>query len=130
MINQNTLDFLKKLEKNNNKEWFHSHKAEYQEARGNFLEVTQRLINEIGQFDEEIKYSELESKKCVMRINRDIRFSKDKSPYKTNFFAFINPGGKKNPTAGYYFSLKPGGESFIGGGVYMMEKNAIKCCSA
>lgn len=120
MISSETLQFLTDLKANNHKAWFDEHKAVYQDARSNFLQVVQELIDGISQFDASVASSGLEAKKCIMRINRDIRFSKDKSPYKTNFFAFINREGKKSPFAGYYFSVEPG-ESFYGGGIYMPE---------
>ena len=66
------------------------------------------------------------AKDCVFRINRDVRFSKNKDPYKTNMGASINSGGKKAMTAGYYFHFEPGGKSFVGGGLYMAEPDKIK----
>ena len=120
MIPNETLQFLTGLGANNHKDWFDEHKAAYQDARSNFLQVVQKLIDGLSVFDPSIASSGLEAKKCIMRINRDIRFSKDKSPYKTNFFAFINREGKKSPFAGYYLSVEPG-ESFHGGGIYMPE---------
>lgn len=118
MIHKDTLSFLSDLEKNNHKEWFDANKARYQAARSNFLENVQMLIDGIGSFDEEILHAHLDPKKCIMRINRDIRFSNDKRPYKSNFFAFINRDGKKSPFGGYYLSIQPG-ESFFGTGIYM-----------
>ncbi len=118
MIQKATLDFLKDLKKNNAKEWFDPNRAAYDEAKKDFLELIQQLINGISEFDKGVADAHLDPKKCIMRINRDVRFSKNKDPYKTNFFAFINEGGKKSNQAGYYFQLQPG-SSFAGGGVYM-----------
>jgi uncharacterized protein (TIGR02453 family) len=124
MIRKETLSFLSELKRNNHKVWFDQHKKEYQAARINFLDVTERLIGALSDFDPAIRSSELSAKQCIMRINRDIRFSKDKSPYKTNFFAFINREGKKSPFAGYYLNVQPG-ESFTGGGIYMPEPSVL-----
>lgn len=124
MIQQSTLTFLEELKENNYKEWFHEHKALYQRARENFLDLTHQLIEQIGEFDEGVLTSNLEPKRCIMRINRDIRFSKDKTPYKTNFFCTIKKGGKKSPYGGYYLSISPN-ESFIGAGAYMPEKPVL-----
>jgi uncharacterized protein (TIGR02453 family) len=120
MITTSTLDFLRELKLNNDRGWFEEHKKEYQHAYGEFFDTVVQLILAIGRFDPDIAESHLDPKSCIMRINRDIRFSKDKSPYKTNFFAFINKGGRKSPFGGYYFHLEPGA-TFIGGGIYMPE---------
>lgn len=117
MIQKTTLDFLKELKKNNAKEWFDAHRADYEAARQDFLDLVQQLITGISEFDQGVADAHLEPKKCIMRINRDIRFSKNKDPYKTTFFAAINEGGKKSNKALYYFQLQPGA-SFGGGGVY------------
>lgn len=118
MIEKSTLDFLSKLKKNNNKEWFDKHRQEYEIAKANFLEFIEELIPSIAKFDPSVKH--LEAKKCVFRINRDVRFSHDKTPYKTNMAATISPGGKKSFTAGYYFHMQPGG-SFLAGGMWQPE---------
>jgi len=110
------LPFLKKLAKNNNKPWFDENRALYINAKTEFEGFVQSLIESYGKHDPTIGH--LLPKECIFRINRDVRFSKDKSPYKTNFGAFINSGGKKSPLAGYYLHIEPGG-SFVGGGLYM-----------
>jgi uncharacterized protein (TIGR02453 family) len=117
-IKKTTLGYLKAIEKNNNREWFLENKSLYNEARGNFEAFVQELIDEITVFEPIMKG--LEVKSCVYRFNRDIRFSNDKSPYKTHFGAFIVRGGKKNgdKLAGYYFHIEPG-KSIIAGGAYM-----------
>jgi uncharacterized protein (TIGR02453 family) len=120
MITSTTLDFLSNLKANNTRAWFDEHREEYQKAQGDFLDTVVQLLALIASFDGEIAVSYLDPKSCIMRINRDIRFSKDKTPYKTNFFAFINKGGRKSPYAGYYLHIEPGA-SFIGGGIYMPE---------
>lgn len=124
MIQKQTTEFLSNLRENNNRDWFEANKPVYQKAHKNFLDFTQALINGLAAFDEDIRNSHLDAKKCVMRIFRDVRFSKDKSPYKPNFFAYINKGGKKSPFGGYYFNLEPGA-SFFGGGIYMPESKVL-----
>ena len=117
-IRKSTLDFLLKIKSNNNREWFNTNRSFYSEAKDNFESFVQKLINEIADFEPIIK--ELEVKSCVYRINRDIRFSNDKSPYKSHFGAFIVRGGKKNGDkfAGYYVHIEPG-NNMIAGGAYM-----------
>jgi uncharacterized protein (TIGR02453 family) len=118
MIQAATLKFLKDLKKNNTKEWFDDNRKSYENAKDDFLEFTQQIISGVEKFDDNILKANLDTKKCISRLNRDVRFSKDKSPYKTNFFAMINQGGKKSNLACYYLQLQPG-NSFNGGGVYM-----------
>ncbi len=118
-----TYNFLNKLKKNNNKEWFDQHKSEYLEIKAEFEEFITRLIKEISVFDDSVK--ELEAKKCIFRINRDVRFATDKSPYKTNLGASIKPGGKNSGKAGYYVHIGPKGASFIAGGLYMPEAASL-----
>jgi len=108
--------FLKELKKNNNRDWFQENKAKYQQAFDHFLDIAQFIIDELGKSDKEI--SLLQPKDCVFRIYRDVRFSHDKTPYKTHFGAYFAPGGKGSPNPGYYLHLSPGGESFMGGGLY------------
>jgi uncharacterized protein (TIGR02453 family) len=118
MLQAATFKFLKDLKKNNNKEWMDSNRKVYENAKADFLLFTQTLLEGIATFDTSIVEAKIEPKSCISRLNRDIRFSKDKTPYKTNFFALISRGGKKSNFAAYYFQLEPGG-SFSGGGVYM-----------
>ena len=119
MIQSATLTFLKKLKSNNNKPWFDANRSMYESAKADFLQFTTSLIDGIEKFDKDIAAAGIEPKKCISRINRDLRFSKNKEPYKTNFFALISKGGKKSNAAAYYFQLEPGNNSFVGGGVYM-----------
>jgi uncharacterized protein (TIGR02453 family) len=117
-INKTTLDFLNSLKYNNNREWFLNNQTDYKEAKNNFESFVQEVINEIAGFDPIMRG--LEVKNCVYRINRDIRFSNDKTLYKSHLGAFIVRGGKKNGDkyAGYYFHVEPG-KSMIAGGAYM-----------
>lgn len=118
-----SLSFLRDLKQNNNRDWFHDNRSRYDEAKGEFLIFVQDLINEIQVFDPSV--GSVTPKDSMFRINRDIRFTKDKSPYKTNFGAFIVPGGKKSGHAGYYFHLDPDG-SFAAGGVYRPMPDILK----
>lgn len=124
MLQLSTVRFLKELKKNNNKPWFDNHREKYISAKNDFENFVENLLNSISSFDDDIK--ELPAKKCTFRINRDIRFSKDKTPYKTNMGASINKGGKKSIFAGYYFHLEPGGKSFAGGGLWMPSVPELK----
>ncbi len=124
MLQPSTIQFLKDLKKNNHKEWFEANRKQYEAAKSDFAALVQEVIKEHGKKDETI--ATLLAKDCMFRINRDVRFSKDKSPYKTNFGASINRGGKKSTLAGYYFHLEPGTESFVGGGIWMPEPENLK----
>lgn len=116
MLQASTLKFLKDLSKHNNKPWFDAHRQQYDDAKKDFETFIQTLIDKHGRRDTYIK--ELTARNCLFRINRDIRFSKDKTPYKTNMGASISRGGRKSIYAGYYFHLEPG-QSFVGGGIWM-----------
>lgn len=118
MIEHETLDFLKKLEKNNNRDWFQANKKTFDSAQDNMTAFAGYLIGQIGKFDEAV--ADIDPKTCVFRIYRDVRFSKDKSPYKTNLGAYIAPGGRKSMQPGYYFHLQPG-RSFIAGGKHIPD---------
>jgi uncharacterized protein (TIGR02453 family) len=123
MLEPQTLKFLNQLKKNNNKPWFDDHRAQYEAARIDFSNFIQLVIDAVQKTDTTI--TGLTSRECMFRINRDIRFSKDKTPYKTNFGASIKRGGRKSVYAGYYFHCSPG-ESFIGGGLWMPEAVDLK----
>src|SRR5882672_4375880 len=99
MLQPSTIKFLKDLNKNNNKPWFDHHRDEYDHAKQDYANFIQRVIDRHAKTDPAI--GSLTAKECMFRINRDIRFSKDKTPYKTNFGASINRGGKKSIFAGY-----------------------------
>lgn len=118
------IDFLTLLKDNNDKAWMDANKDFYQQARSEFILLIDYLLQDLKQFDPGIEG--LTAKDCIFRINRDIRFSKDKSPYKTNFGASISDGGKKSLSAGYYLHIQPGHESFIGGGLYMPPGDQLK----
>lgn len=122
MLEASTLDFLKELKENNNRDWFTAHKKEYQKAKSNMDEFVAELLKGIATFDPAI--AELEPKHCVFRIYRDVRFSKDKSPYKTNMGGYMCKGGKKSPYGGYYLHIEPGG-CFLAGGMYMPPNDIL-----
>jgi uncharacterized protein (TIGR02453 family) len=116
MLPSSVFKFLKDLGKHNDKTWFEANRKTYESVKADFNKTVEELIAGIADFDEPI--GELEAKKCMFRINRDVRFSKDKSPYKTNMGASFNKGGKKVQNAGYYFHCEPG-RSFVAGGLWM-----------
>ena len=116
MLQNTTLQFLTNLQKNNNKPWFDANKKVYESAKADMVQLTQQIIDVVAVFDAPI--GELQPKNCMFRINRDVRFSKNKEPYKTNMGASFNAGGKKINNAGYYFHCEPG-QCFAAGGFYM-----------
>jgi uncharacterized protein (TIGR02453 family) len=116
MLQASTLKFLKDLKKNNNKPWFEKHKDLYIGAKEDIEDLVEQVIAGLGKADTEI--ANLQPKDCTYRIYRDVRFSKDKTPYKINMGAYLNKGGKKFPTAGYYMHFEPG-RNMAGGGLWM-----------
>ena len=123
MLQPSTYKFLKALQKNNNREWFAQNKQYYESAKNDFENFVNKLIDEICKFDKSV--SGLNSRDCIFRIYKDVRFSKDKTPYKINLGASIDPGGKKSGNAGYYFHIQPGNKSFIAGGSYIPDKDRL-----
>lgn len=110
------LKFLKDIAKNNNREWFEKNKPRYLEAKQQFEDFLEALHKEFLKFDEGL--AGLNPRKLGFRIYRDVRFSKDKSPYKINMGAGFSPGGKMMQEPGYYIHIEPG-KSFVAGGMYM-----------
>ena len=125
MIQAQTLQFLSELKENNNKPWFDTNRKTYETAKKNFAEVVQELIKSIEKFDKSIEEAQLEVKNCTFRINRDVRFSKNKDPYKTNLGASFSKGGKKAHSAGYYLQIDPN-HCFLAGGIWMPEPDDLK----
>jgi uncharacterized protein (TIGR02453 family) len=123
MLQPATLQFLKNIAKNNNKPWMDANRAAYLAAKEDFENLVAKVIEKTGGFDADIK--ELEPKNCTFRLNRDVRFSKDKSPYKNNFGASFARGGKKSIASGYYFHCQPG-NAFAGGGLWMPMPPELK----
>jgi uncharacterized protein (TIGR02453 family) len=122
VIETSTLKFLKELEKNNNREWFQTNKKRFDAASDNVTAFAGYLIGQIGKFDPAV--ASVDPKSCVFRIYRDIRFSKDKSPYKTNLGAYISPGGRKSMRPGYYIHIQPA-ECFIAAGKHMPDASEL-----
>jgi uncharacterized protein (TIGR02453 family) len=124
MIKPETFSFLADLIDNNNREWFALNKERYDIARENVLDFVQHLIPELAKIDPLIS-SEIDPKKSVMRIYRDVRFSKNKDPYKNNFGIWFSAKLKGGNEPGYYLHLQPG-KSFVAGGYWMPEAIHLK----
>ncbi len=116
MNTQLIISYLSELSRNNNREWYHSHKEEYKEACAAFEALLQELILEIGKTDSSILHNE--PKDLTFKIVRDTRFSHDKSPYHPAFRAHIGAKGKLPVPVGYYLMIKPQNQSFLGGGLF------------
>ena len=126
MIEKETFDFLKDLRKNNNRDWFKSHKQRYETAKDNVEQFIDQLISKISKFDPSISHHT--GKSAMFRIYRDVRFSKDKSPYKTHFGAHVTGALKKSEIhsrAGYYIHISPG-DTMLAGGAYMPQGPWLK----
>ena len=121
------MGFLAQLASNNNRPWFEAHRPDYERARLLFESFVQELILGIGLFED---MGGVTAKDCIMRIYRDVRFSKDKSPYKTGMGASIGPGGKKAYRFHYYLHLQPGGESMVAGGLHEPEPAQVNAFRA
>ncbi len=119
---KNVIDFLNRLSENNNRDWFNEHKAEYLSAQATFNEFVGRVIALVSSFDSEI--IGVEPKNAVFRIYRDVRFSADKSPYKTNFAAAISGAGRSVSAPVYYFHVKPN-ENIVAGGIYRPDSSQL-----
>ncbi|MFD1000146.1 DUF2461 domain-containing protein [Ohtaekwangia kribbensis] len=117
------LKFLKDLAKNNDREWFEKNKPKYLEAKESFDEVVANLLGEMIKFDDSL--GGLDPKKLVFRIYRDVRFSKDKRPYKNNFGAAMSAEGKGLGTPGYYFQIQPGNQSFVAIGLFQPQPEIL-----
>lgn len=123
MLNPDLLNFLSELKQNNNREWFEENRERYKELREHFINFISILIHELSAMDKSLGYPE--ARKTVFRINRDIRFSKNKEPYKTNMGSFISGGGKKIALPGYYFHIEPGA-CMLAGGMYRPPAPELK----
>ena len=125
-ITKNTLQFLKDLKQNNNREWFLDNKSRYESAKDEFEIFVDSVIGGITKFDPGIGHHK--AKSCVFRIYRDVRFSKDKSPYKTHFGAHVTSAVSRSEIhsrAGYYIHIEPG-ESMLAGGAYLPQGDWLK----
>jgi uncharacterized protein (TIGR02453 family) len=122
-MDQKVLSFLTELNLNNNREWFTENKASYDEVRNDFMSTIDQIILGLGTRHPE--FLQIKAKDTIFRIYRDVRFSKDKLPYKTHFGAFITPGGRKSNLGGFYLHVEPG-NSFLAGGVYHPQPDDLK----
>jgi uncharacterized protein (TIGR02453 family) len=113
------LTFLTKLAKNNNRDWFEKNKDTYLEAKDHYEVFVTQMLNELIKFEPAL--GGLNPKKIPFRIYRDVRFSKDKSPYKINMGGGFSPNGKMEQEPGYYLHIQPGNKSFVAGGLYMPD---------
>jgi uncharacterized protein (TIGR02453 family) len=116
MPTQHTLQFLKNLAENNNREWFQAHRQDYEIAKASFEEFCQEILSGLCKFQEDLVNTKV--KDCIFRINRDIRFSKDKSPYKKYFSAAFGPGGRSSGKIDFYLQIEPDNQSLLGGGMW------------
>lgn len=117
------LEFLSALKENNNKEWFDKNRDWYQQSKKNYESFVSKLIPELQKIDKSI--GPIEAKDCTFRIFRDVRFSPDKTPYKSHLGAYIAKGGRKSQLAGYYFHVEPG-NSILAGGIWAPEAPVLK----
>jgi uncharacterized protein (TIGR02453 family) len=117
------LSFLTELAENNNREWFVRNKPLYEQAHAAMVRLISELIRGMATFDSGV--DKIAAKQCIFRIQRDLRFSKNKEPYKTNMGGFIVKGGRNSGNAGYYLHLEPG-NSFLGGGIYLPDAVRLK----
>jgi len=122
-MSKNYLPFLYELSLNNHKDWMDANRDWYQEVRAEFLGDVDFLLKEISHWEPEM--SNFKAKDCVFRQNRDIRFSTNKEPYKTNFAAYFAVGGKKSNGPGYYLHIQPE-QSFLAGGIWMPSAEILK----
>ena len=125
MDTQVILEYLSSLSMNNNREWYHANKDDYKKANAEFEKLLQTLILKIGEFDSSILHNN--PKDLTFKIVRDTRFGHDKSPYNPAFRAHISSRGKLPVPVGYYLMIKPGNQSFLGGGLFAdMFKDATR----
>lgn len=118
MLTNDSLKFLKELKKNNTREWFEKNKPRYVKTQDELKVVIADWIKRFSKTDASVAH--IDPAKCIFRIYRDVRFSTDKSPYKTNLGGYISPGGKNSDLSGYYLHVEPG-NCFFGAGIYMPQ---------
>ena len=115
MLHPSTLHFLGELARHNNRDWFQENRRLYDAAKADFETLVEALVLEVGKFED---LGTTRVKDCIFRINRDVRFSKDKSPYKTHLSAAIGPGGRQSGRIDFYIHIQPGNESLLGAGMW------------
>ncbi len=119
---QPAFEFLSALQAHNTKAWFDAHRADYDAAKQAFEVLVETVIDEFRPIED---FEDLSPKDCLFRINRDVRFSKDKAPYKINFGASLALGGKHSRRMPYYIHMQPGNQSLLAGGLYMPTPEQI-----
>jgi uncharacterized protein (TIGR02453 family) len=123
MLSKDSLQFLEDLKNNNNRDWFLDNKKKYEVFKKDYHQLVAAFLDAMKPLDPSLEM--LEVKNCTFRINRDIRFSKDKSPYKSHLGIWLSSGTKGQSRAGYYVHIEKGG-SFIAGGFYAPEAEDLK----
>ncbi|MFV5699455.1 DUF2461 domain-containing protein [Flavobacterium sp. ZT3R17] len=123
MLSKDTLQFLDDLKANNNRDWFLENKKRYEAVKKEYQQLVTDLLDVMKPMDPSLEM--LEVKNCTFRINRDIRFSKDKTPYKSHLGVWLSSGAKGMNRSGYYLHLEKGA-SFIAGGLYCPEAQDLK----
>jgi uncharacterized protein (TIGR02453 family) len=123
MLSKDTLQFLDDLKANNNRDWFLENKKRYEAFKKDYQQLVADLLDAMKPLDPSLEM--LEVKNCTFRINRDIRFSKDKTPYKSHLGIWLSSGAKGLNRSGYYIHLEKGA-SFIAGGLYCPESEDLK----
>lgn len=124
MLKQETLQFFRELRQNNHKDWFDVNRPRYEMVKKDYHQLVGKFLTEMQKHDPGL--SHLQVKDCTFRINRDIRFSKDKTPYKTHLSIIMTPYGRRMEGAGYYVHLDEVQGSFAGGGIYMPPSEMLK----
>jgi uncharacterized protein (TIGR02453 family) len=115
VFTKETFDFLRDLVQNNHRDWFHANRTRYDDAKSELCGVVERVLANLSPFE---PLANTAVKDCIFRINRDIRFSKDKAPYKSNLAFAIGPGGRHSGRIDYYVQIQPGNQSFLGAGMW------------
>lgn len=116
MFTADLVSYLEELRANNNKPWFEANRRRYEGLRAQFVELVEKIIDRSAKFDPAL--ADLAAKDTLFRINRDIRFSKDKSPYKTTFSAAFSPGKKDSARPGYYLCINADDELLVAAGLH------------
>lgn len=123
MLTKDTLQFLEDLKTNNNRDWFLENKKRYELVKKDYHQLVGSFLDALKPLDSSLEM--LEIKNCTFRINRDVRFAKDKSPYKTNLGVWISAGAKNAEASGYYLHIE-NGKSFVGGGLYCPQPDQLQ----